>query len=105
MRQALIFDPVASPFKGEQREGAQFDLFWKEALPEGTWKHPTRGFTLKVDKERLDRLAENFKKQQERKISVPVPSGHAYSEREGNGHVEGVEVRQRDDGKWSLFTL
>lgn len=105
MRQVLAFGTVESPFEKGGDSTAEFDLFWKEVLPEGVWKHPLRGFTLNVDKSRLDRLASNFKKQKELQIDVPIPSGHTYSEKENNGFVEDVEVRQRADGKSALYAL
>jgi hypothetical protein len=109
MRQALIFNTVQSTFDIEappEGEAKAFDLFWKESIPQGVWKHPVRGFTLNVTKDRMQGWVDNFyNKQKPHNINVPVPYGHTYTPEQNAGFVQEMEVRQKPDGKYALFTL
>ena len=87
-------------------EGKQFSQFWKELIPEGSWTHPVRKFTINVDKARLDKWAGNFHDfQKPKSISVPIPKGHNYNPDLNAGFVEDVRVKLNGKGKWALFGL
>lgn len=103
----LIFSSpkiAAEPIKNS--DSAQYDLFLKEMIPEGTWTHPTKGFTLEVDKDRLDKWVRTYKeKQVPNKMNIPVPFGHTYTPQNNAGFIRDLDVRQRADGKFALFGL
>ena len=106
MRQVVTFSPVESTFEHDkERSNAEFDMFWKEVFPEGTWKHSNRGFTIKADKARMEKWAKNFTKQKELGIQVPIPYGHSYSADRNVGFVEELEVREKENGKHSTYAL
>ena len=107
MRQAITLPNVEGEFERvADRSTQDFDLFWKEAMPEGVWKHPVKDFTLDVTPERLQKWVSNFNTfQKPRNIDVAVPHGHTYDTKNNAGFVEEMEVRENGRGGKSLFTL
>ena len=77
--------------------------FWKELIREGQWTNPDAGFTLKVDRERLELWVRNFNEMAEAGIRVPVPWGHSYDPRDNAGFVEELELRE--DALWGLLSI
>lgn len=47
--------------------------FWKELIREGRWTNPRAGFTLPVDRDRLEQWRRNFAEMCDAGIRVPVP--------------------------------
>jgi hypothetical protein len=89
-------------------EAARLDLdggtrFWKELIREGRWVNAAAGFTLEVDRARLERWAERFRDMTDAGIRVPVPWGHSYDPRDNAGFLEEIELR--DGGLWALLNI
>jgi len=82
--------------------------FWKQLIREGEWTNAGAGFTLPVDRKRLERWAEQFAAMQDAGIRVPVPWGHSYDPRDNAGFVEELELRDGDPagaGLWGLLNI
>ena len=77
--------------------------FWKELIREGEWTNLDAGFTLKVDRERLELWVRNFNDMAEAGIRVPVPWGHSYDPRDNAGFVDELELRE--DALWGLLSI
>ena len=77
--------------------------FWKELIREGEWQNARAGFTLLVDRDRLERWRDRFAAMGDAGIRVPVPWGHSYDPRDNAGFVEEVELR--DGGLWGLLNV
>ncbi|MFW6158989.1 MAG: hypothetical protein ACOC8E_06490 [Planctomycetota bacterium] len=77
--------------------------FWKELIREGRWTNLAAGFTLDVDRARLERWLANFEAMTDAGIRVPVPWGHSYDPRDNAGFVEELELR--DGALWGLLNV
>ena len=77
--------------------------FWKELIREGRWTNPRAGFTIQVDRDRLDTWKQQFDEMLDAGIRVPVPWGHSYDPRDNAGFVEEIELR--DGGLWGLLNV
>src|SRR5262245_60118338 len=105
MRQSFALPGTGTDFQREVGNTQDFSQFWKELIPEGVYKHPTRGFSLEVTRERMDGWVSRFEEQKKRNIRIPIPFGHSYAPERNAGFTERLEVRQRDDGKFALYGL
>ena len=65
--------------------------FRKDLIEVGVYKHPEHGWLLDTTTERMDRWIAAFKRMTEAGIRVPVPSGHSYDPRDGQGFMVEVE--------------
>ena len=70
--------------------------YWRQSIRDGSYRHPTAGFELKIDHSRRRRLEENFKRMQANGVAVPVVLDHDESADKCRGYV--VDVRQ--NGPW-----
>lgn len=77
--------------------------FWKELIREGRWVNAGAGFTLQVDRDRLDAWRDRFDAMRDAGIRVPVPWGHSYDPRDNAGFLEELELR--DGALWGLLNL
>lgn len=66
--------------------------FEKELIRCGSWSHPTKGWTLTVDRPRMGRWAQAFYAMRRDGIKVPVPFGHSYDPRDNGGFLEDLRI-------------
>ena len=72
----------------------------KEALRVGTYKHPTAGWTLHVDQDRLDRMVQTFNRMKQAGVTSDVTVDHSQSARDKVGEIVGA----RRDGDRLILT-
>jgi len=106
MRASFALRPVASQFEKLSDNSQGFDKFWKELVPEGTYTHPIKGFTLVVTKDRMDGWIKKFNDLSTKGVRVPVPYGHNYTPDKNAGWASSLEVRKnKESGKHELWGL
>ncbi|HUT25383.1 MAG TPA: hypothetical protein VM492_13650 [Sumerlaeia bacterium] len=93
--EARIVWALGEPPTPARRIGSE--LFEKELIRVGTWKHPSGDFILSVDNARLARWAAAFREMKRAGVKVPLPYGHSYDARDNAGFVEDVWIL--DDGR------
>ena len=77
--------------------------FWTELIREGDWTNARAGFTLRVDRDRLERWRDRFGDMLDAGIRVPVPWGHSYNPRDNAGFVEEIELRDAEPNGAALW--
>lgn len=68
-------------------------LFEKDMLRIGSYTHPSKGWTLNVDRQYMDRLAHNFRQMKSMGIGVPVTQDHSKKAKDACGELVDVFVR------------
>jgi hypothetical protein len=85
------------------QEGMPTKRFKKDLIKVGVYKHPTAGWTLDVTTDRMDRWIAAFKRMQASAIRVPIPAGHSYDPRDGQGFLVGLE--RVGDTLWGIIEM
>ena len=78
-----------------ERNGQPVATFKKDIARVGTWKHPFKGWTLNMTRERIDRLIAAFKRMQADGIAVEVTKDHSFDTDDLLGYV--VDMERDDD--------
>jgi len=73
IKPAEVEEPLFSPHTEDTRAG---QAYLKDLIFSGEYKHPTQGFTLQMDRARMDRLCANFDKMQASGVRVPIYTTH-----------------------------
>jgi hypothetical protein len=61
----------------ETANGLPAFYYWKDAIAVGSYVHPARRFSLKITRDRLDRLVNNFSRMKSNGVGVPILMDHA----------------------------
>lgn len=81
----------------KQRNGFACEYWWRQAIQDGDWTHPAKGFTVHVDPSQRQQWEQNFRRMQRLGDEVPVVKDHKDHDADATlGYV--VDVRQ--NGPW-----
>lgn len=81
----------------KERNGMECFNYWRQAIRDGEWTHPAKGFTVKVDAAQRQQWESNFRRMQRLGDEVPVVKDHKDHDADATlGYV--VDVRQ--NGPW-----
>jgi len=75
--------------------GQPATYFWKDMIHTGTYVHPTRKFSLAVDRDRLGRWAEAGQQMLAAGVAIPINCDHSDAARDVVGYVK--EFKLEDD--------
>lgn len=82
-------------------EGVPTKKFKKDLIRVGKYIHPAQEWTLDVTAERMDEWIEAWKKMKANGVRVPLPAGHSYDPRDGQGFL--VELTREGDTLWGVL--
>jgi len=68
--------------------GQAASYFWKDMIHAGNYVHPTKGFSLAVDRQRLQRWAETGQQMLAAGVAIPINCDHSDSARDVVGYVK-----------------
>ena len=73
--------------------GQPCEYFWKDLIHTGDYKHPTLGFSLDVDKQRMNRWAETGQQMIAAGVPIPINCDHSDSAYDTQGYIKGFRVQ------------
>jgi hypothetical protein len=68
--------------------GQPASYFWKDMIHAGNYVHPTKGFSLAVDRKRLQRWAETGQQMLAAGVAIPINCDHSDAARDVVGYVK-----------------
>jgi hypothetical protein len=71
-----------------QVAGQPANYFWKEMIHVGNYVHPTRGYSLNVDRNRLEKWAQTGEKMIAAGVPIPINCDHSDQARDVVGYVK-----------------
>jgi hypothetical protein len=84
--------PVQADLLPPEVAGQPATYFWKDAIHAGAYRHPTRGFSLAVDRHRLHRWADVGSAMLDAGVPIPINCDHSDSARDVVGYVREFKV-------------
>lgn len=75
--------------------GQPVKYFWADGIRTGDYTHPTKGFSLSVDRKRMDGWVENFRRMQANSVDVHACADHSEKARDSLGYV--VDMKRDGD--------
>lgn len=103
---SLLCGPDGSPAPVSHevmQDGVARKRFRKDLIAVGIYKHPKLDWTLDATTERMDRWVAAFKRMTTAGIRVPVPAGHSYDPRDGQGFL--VELAREGDKLFGVLEM
>ncbi len=92
--EAMVAGGMTTDFSATGKKDAKGrGLFEKDMLKIGTWTHPSKGWTLHVDKPLMNTLASNYQTMKGLGIEVPVTQDHSKKAKDSCGELTDVFVR------------
>jgi hypothetical protein len=76
---------------------------WKDLIRVGRYRHPTRRFTVRVDRPRLDHWAHTFNRMSTNGVRVHIPADHSDAAADNRGYV--LALRRVGDRLMALCQL
>jgi len=95
--------PLAPAGHERLDNGVATKRFRKDLITEGVYRHPKEGWTLDTTPERMARWVKAFRAMTAAGIKVPLPAGHSYDPRDGQGFAVEMSVEKNAAGKSVLF--
>jgi hypothetical protein len=68
--------------------GQAASYFWKDMIHAGNYRHPTKGFSLAVNRQRLQRWAETGEQMLAAGVAIPINCDHSDAARDVVGYVK-----------------